>query len=104
MSWWNPFSWLPEDPVTRCGWYFISLYSDPKKDPYYEFCEFDDLATSKGSAQERDVPLDRYIQTGLAQLRLIQSRQKPDSFAWTLGEFYMHAWPKLVALFWEGKR
>ncbi len=104
MSWWNPFSWLPEDPVTRCGWYLLSVYSDPKKDPYYDFCEWDDLATTKGSPQQRDVPLDRYIETGLAQLELIQSRYEPGTFEYELGTFYRGAWPHLVGLFWEGKR
>lgn len=99
MSWWNPLSWIPEDPVTRCGWYALSLYDDPKADPYYDFCAWDDAATTSGSFESKIVTLERHIEAGLDQITLIQSRYPPGSFEWELGEFYKKAWPHLVGLF-----
>jgi hypothetical protein len=102
MAWYNPFSWLKEDPVTRCGWRALSIYGNPKEDPYYDFCEWDDNATTKGSLESQIVPLTRHIQAGLDQLNEIQKRYPHGSEAWLLGQFYKKIWPHVVGFFWEG--
>lgn len=104
MTWYNPFSWFGEDKVTRCGWYLFSVYRNPRKDPYYNFCSWDDNGTSNGSYASRVVPLDRWIEQGVEQIKLIQSKYEPGTFEHGLGDFYAHVWPKLVPLFWEGKQ
>lgn len=104
MVWYNPFSWFPEDPVTRCGWYFLSVYSNPADDPYFPFCEWDDKATSKDSPEYQDVTLERHIEAGIAQISELQKKFPEDSFEHRLGEFYKTVWPHFVGLFWEGKK
>lgn len=100
MSW---FSWLfgGEDPVVRCGWKMLSIYGNPKDDPYYAFCEWDDKATSEGSFESQLVSLDRHVEAGLAQLRLLQSQFQPGTFEYELGDFYQTIWPHVVGFFRE---
>ena len=104
MSWHNPFSWFPEDPKVQCGWRMLHIYGNPKDDPYYDFCVWDDMATSKGSKESELVTLDRHIEAGIEQIRLIQGDYATDSFEWSLGEFYKTIWPHVVGLFWEEKQ
>lgn len=104
MSWYNPFSWLPEDPINRCGWYFFRLTRRWKKDPYLDFCVWDDKGTSRGSFPSKFIPLERWIENGLEEIALIQSQFEEDSPEWQLGERYKHIWPHLVGLFWEGRK
>lgn len=103
MSWYNPFSWFGEDPVTQCGWRALSVYHNPKDDPYYDFCAWDDNGTTKGSYASRIIPLERWVEQGLYQLNLIQSKYPKGSWAYTLGDYYKAIWPHVVGLFWEGE-
>lgn len=103
MSWWNPISWLPEDPVVQCGWRALSVYHNPKDDPYYDFCAWDDNGTTKGSLASKIISLDRWVQQGLEQINLLQSRYDVGSEEWELGEYYKTIWPHVVGYFWEGK-
>lgn len=98
----NPFYWLPEDPVTRCGIYCISVYKNPKDDPYFLFCEWDDRGTTRGSYAQKYVTLERYIECGIEQLKLLQSRWPVGSFEYELGDLYLDIWPKVVPYYWEG--
>lgn len=82
----------------------LKLYGDPKKDPYYEFCFWDDLATSEGSSESKVVALNRHIEAGLEQLSLLQKEFREGTWEWGLGEFYKTVWPHVVGFFWEGKR
>lgn len=99
MVWWNPFTWIKEDPVTRCGWYVLSIYKKPTDDPYFSFCEWDDNATSNGYPYRDQISLEKHIETGLNQLNILQSEYPRHSFEYKLGEFYKEVWPRLVGLF-----
>lgn len=104
MSWYNPFSWFPEDPVNRCGWYFFRLTRKWKKDPYLDFCTWDDRGTTKHSFPSKFITLERWIEAGLEQISTIQNDFEQGSKNWELGEVYKKLWPHLVPFFWEGKR
>lgn len=104
MSWWNPFSWLPEDPVQQCGWRFLKLVRDPLEDPYLEACKIDDKLTSKGSWGETHLSLERVIQNFLDEVTEIQQSYSPKSAEYHLGELYKLIYPKVVGMFWEGTK
>lgn len=94
---------LPEDPVVRCGYYRLSFYNNPKDDPYYPFCEWDDNATTDGSFESKIVDLDRHIENGLAQLNLLQVQFQPGTWEYRLGNIYKTVWPELVGYFASNK-
>lgn len=56
-----------------------------------------------GSYPSTFIPLERWIETGIAQLKNIQNKYEPGSFEHRLGDFYLAVWPKVVKLFWEGR-
>lgn len=99
MIWWNPATWFGEDPQIKCGYRMLSIYGKPENDPYFFFCEWDDLATTEGSEESRDVTLKRHIEAGLEQLNLLQSEFPKWSKEWMLGEFYKAIWPHVVGYF-----
>lgn len=95
---------LPEDPVTRCGYFFLSIYRNPKDDPYFAFCVWDDNATAEGSEESKLVNLDRHIEAGIEQLRLLQSEFPIGSWEYRLGDFYISVWSRAVFLFASNMR
>lgn len=82
----------------------LRIYGKPEEDPYFDFCVWDDAATTNGSFESQIVTLERHIQAGIDQITEIQKRYPEGSFEWGLGEFYKTIWPEVVTLFWEGKR
>ena len=92
-----------DDKENKCGWKWLTLFKDPKKDPYIDACTWHDNATSKGSWAEKNIPLDKVQKTFERQLdELDKNAGRPINGL--LSRFYKFVTRKVSFLFWDGKK
>jgi len=100
MSWFSKL-FGGEDKTVQCGWKLVRLYRMPKDDPYFPVCEFDDGATTEGSAQQKAlISADRLAQH-FRDMIDEQDRIAGRPLNGTLARFYKAMHGTFVGLFYE---
>lgn len=96
---------MSEDPIDRCGWKWLRIFPNWKREPFHDSCVIHDQETSAGSVSQEISSLDE------VQRRFEENIERERAAKYSgigaprlLASFYKLVTRFATRFFWEGDR